>query len=50
MEIGAADGRTGDLEDDIAVFEGSGLGDFGYCEAGSLVGMKRMVEMWEWLY
>lgn len=31
MEVGAADGRAGDFEDDIAVFEGSGLGDFGCC-------------------
>ena len=31
MEIGAAYGRAGDFEDDIAVFEGSGFGDFGCC-------------------
>lgn len=42
MEIGAADGRTGDLEDDITVFKGSGLRDFGCCEVQSLVREDRV--------
>ncbi len=41
MEIRAADGRASDLKDDIAVFEGTGLGDFSYGGVGSSVREKR---------